>query len=352
MLHKKILKHRIKEHLSRHYNIPVADHTSFSSAVHQCFDKQYIGTLGSHIYSTPNPNIANDPVRGEKLWEQIVRNQSNYYIYNDEPHFIENIAKDVCQFIGEQAHIYDLGPGEEKSIRRKSFPFLKNIPAILGYYPLDISENFVNRAAHMVKESFPSANVKGHALNFQTDPLPVEHHQNGVILYLGSTISNLPGHIGQSFSENKAATKEFSRLRTLVGRNGHLILLHDSNQNAQQIISSYNHPEGNAFVSNILHKIHRDLDTENFDPESFTYTARWYQESSLLAHILISKCDQSFIIDGHEYHFQKGEEIFPVNSYKPTTADISHIAAGCGFKNIKTFKCQKDRLALHVLKGV
>ncbi len=326
--------------------------SDFALGVHYCFSHQFAGALGSEIYSSPDPSVPGDPVRGNELWVELINNQPAYYIYKDEPVFIQEIARDVCSLVSGNVYVYDLGPGSVSAINGKTLPFLSGFSDLAGYYPLDISSNFVANAERIVKEIFPDAFVRGYSLNFQKDPLPVEHSENGVVLYLGSTISNLPGILHMPFSKNMAAGREFSRLRTLLGAGGYLILLHDSNQNAKEVVCSYNNRELDALISNVLYRIKRDLPTRNFDPEAFSYKARWYPDCSLLAHIFVSERSQSVTINGHTYHLEKGEELFPVNSYKPTVADISTIAAKCGFENLKTFMCSKNRLALHVLKAV
>lgn len=321
----------------------------FSSDVHHCFSRQCAGSLGSHIYSSPDHDIPDDLVRGNALWLDLINKQPDYYIYREEPVFIKSIVCDVCQIIDENAYVYDLGPGSENSIKAKTFPFLSGFSGLSGYSPFDISIDFVAEAERVVRESFPETQVRGYALNFQKDPLPVEHSENGVVLYLGSTISNLPGNLHTPFSKNKAAHRELARLRTLLGLGGHLILLHDSNQNAEEVVRSYNNKELNALISNVLYRIKRDLPTQNFDPGSFSYKVRWYPDCSLLAHVFVSECRQSFKINGIGYHLEKGEELFPVNSYKPTVGDIAKIATKCGFEIVRTFTCSKDRLALHVM---
>lgn len=331
---------------------PKIENLAFALDVHYCFGAHHAGALGSHIYSSPNPHIPNDMVNGDKLWLDIISRQSAYYIYGDEPAFIKEIAQDVCRIVGDYAHVYDLGPGSESAIIGKTLPFLSGFPNLSGYYPIDISSNFVRSAERVVKGLFPDTSVKGYSLNFQKDPLPVEHSENGVVLYLGSTISNLPGNLHSPFSKNKAAIREFSRLRSLIGDGGHLILLHDSNQNAEEVRRSYDHIEGSAFISNVLCRIKRDLPTQNFDPETFSYKVRWYPDCRLLAHIFVSERKQSVTINERTYHLEKGEELFPVNSYKPKVSDISKIAQNCKFETVRTFLCRKNRLALHVMKAI
>lgn len=352
MLDNIALKSLIRQNAYAQCNSSHIIDSAFALDVQDCFSGSYAGALGSHIYSCPAPHIVDDIVDGGKLWLELINNQANYYIYKDEPIFIKDVANNVCSLIKGSSHVYDLGPGSETAIKLKTLPFLYGFSYLAGYYPLDISNNFVTSAELIVREIFPDATVRGYSLNFQKDPLPLEHTENGVVLYLGSTISNLPGILHLPFSKNRAANREFSRLRTLLGNTGHLILLHDSNQNADEVQHAYDHNEGKSFISNVLYKIKRDLPTHNFDPESFSYKVKWYPDCSLLAHIFVSKRTQSFTINGINYHLEKGQEIFPVNSYKPTVDDISIIARKCGFKNLKTFMCPRNRLALHVLKAV
>lgn len=342
-------ENQFREVLKTQKNQTKIEDTIFALDVHDCFSGRHVGTLGSHIYSSPDPHVPNDLVNGDKLWSEIINNQPDYYIYKDEPLFIKETAQEVCRIVGDYKHVYDLGPGSESAVIGKTIPFLSGFMNLSGYYPIDISSRFVNSAEHLVKEIFPTTSVRGYSLNFQRDPLPVEHSKNGVVLYLGSTISNLPGTLHAPFSKNKTVHREFTRLRTLLGLGGHLILLHDSNQNAEEVERSYDHKEGNAFISNVLYRIKRDLPTQNFDPGSFSYKVRWYPDCSLLAHVFVSECRQSFKINGIGYHLEKGEELFPVNSYKPTVGDIAKIATKCGFEIVRTFTCSKDRLALHVM---
>lgn len=326
----------------------------FYEAAMETFAKRSKGTLGSYMYG--EPHFIGDKVNSGLLYKKWVSSDKNYYLYKEEEKLIRKFASHFNFYIGNSDIIYDLGPGPRRCIEKKTLPWLETNGFFKAYYPIDIAQQFVDDASSLVKEKFPQLHVQGIQCDFQKQHLPKQSKKNILILYFGSTISNAPSKIGESFLENKALDQYLKILTKTVGTKSkaYFVFAHDCNQNKESLIKSYSDKRVSKILLNILERIKRDLNSD-IDPQGFIYEPRWKAAPyNVIEHTFISKFKQSFYIQNPEngektyFNFSEGEEFVPVNSFKPTEGQMQQKVMAAGWEHVSSQVSDSGRMCMHL----
>ena len=103
-----------------------------------------------------------------------------------------------------------------------------------------------------------------------------------------------------------------------------------------------------AFARNLLVRLNRDL-AGNFDPQAFSYSARWQPEHSRIAMALVSRSAQSVQLAGRSWSFSPGEELITEYSFKYTPEAFLALAASAGWQGAGRWSDPRHDLSLHLL---
>ena len=259
--------------------------------------------------------------RGSELFEEITR-QPEYYLTRTETAILQANAAAIAEFCGDDAVILEYGAGAGV----KTEILLKALTLPATYVPIDISGEFVAQSARRIDRRFPKIDVFAVVADFTADFGLAEI--DGIdgprcAFFPGSTLGNLT---------DAEARALLARIHRQVGTGGKAILGIDLKKEVGTLIAAYDDAAGvtAAFELNLLTRINRELGGD-FDPDSFTYKARWNETESAVDMMLVSLALQQVTIDGETFDFAVGETIHTESSRKYDRAALETLAGATGW---------------------
>ncbi|GAA4308468.1 L-histidine N(alpha)-methyltransferase [Compostibacter hankyongensis] len=266
--------------------------------------------------------------KGDKLFQQIMKSPE-YYLTRCELEIFttqaERISALICSNL-KAFNIVELGAGDGfKSVHllRK----LREQKADFTYYPIDISKNIIMQLSKKLQKEMPGLEVCG--LNGEyfamLEKIKQQSGKNKVVLFLGSSIGNIP------FEETASFLREL-KARLLPG--DLLLTGFDLKKDPAIILKAYNDDAGltKAFNLNLLKRINDELDAD-FDPDRFEHCPVYDEQTGACKSFLKSTARQKVRIGEEGWiHFEKDERIFMEISQKYTAGQTDELAAEAGFK--------------------
>ncbi|NET01776.1 MAG: L-histidine N(alpha)-methyltransferase [Sphaerospermopsis sp. SIO1G2] len=303
------------------------------------FLDQLDGNLWPYLYGTPEDE--NDLVTGGILYNEILTQEPDYYLYKYEAELFQNKGDFLTNIIGSDATIIELGPGSEQSVRLKTIPLLRSFINLKGYLGIEISQSFLDKALAVISSELPNIHVSGIQNDFtQLESLP--EFDKPVILFKGSTIGNLRKDEVQDF---------MSYIKNLVGKTHYVLLVHDANQDEVSLMKAYNTPKVAMFVKNIIFRFHRDMNLVDLDPSAFRYQSEWHSESHDLKHILTATKSQKFVLGNQTVEIKEGQKFHTLSSFKYPTDVFQKLISSAGYKPVDFTFDESGRMAAHIFEG-
>ncbi len=189
------------------------------------------------------------------------------------------------------------------------------------YVPVDISGDFLFKAASELQSEFPTIPVHPICDDMQnTVSLPQDMEAiPKLIFYPGSTIGNYEPDKALSFLKH---------VRSTIGENGGLLIGVDLQKDIEILHQAYNDASGitAAFNLNCLSNIN-SLIGANFTVSAFRHIAFYNEERCRIEMHLESKEDQSVDLAGEQVTIERGERILTEYSYKYTLDSFARLAA-------------------------
>jgi uncharacterized SAM-dependent methyltransferase len=323
---------------------------------HEDENQRVGGLLSADIYDVPR--FPGDRVNGNHYYREAITTTAAYYLYWAESPLLKRFSSTIGKIVGPGATIYDLGPGPEESIMHKTMVALSHTLPYYVYRPCDIIPEYVKNTEEIVQRHYPELPVDGVVLNFQKEQLPPAENDKTLILYLGSTISNAPSKPGWTFANNPYYAEYFGLLRRSAAEKGFMVITHDCNQDEKSLLASYNSESFAHLFTNPMHKVKRDLSSEELDADAFRYECVWRAEASCIEHCAVSTKNQTFTI--HDYMTErsavikifKGVRYIVVNSYKPMVSHMQQQLLRGGWESVAHLVDTSGRLATHLCMAV
>ena len=234
-------------------------------------------------------------------------------------------ASEISQLIGEDFLLIEYGSGSSEKIRI----LLDSLRPSL-YAPLDISRDYLAQAAEALGREYPWLEVHATCVDFTADfELPFESEKRRVSFFPGSSIGNFERNDAMAF---------LTRIRSLVGADGGLLIGVDMKKDIRVLNDAYNDKSGVTadFNLNILEHLNREYGA-NFDLGQFRHEAAYDAAQGCIQMFLVSTCDQSVSVAGHNFQFAAGEKVHTENSHKYTVDEVLAMAVGAGFSRAKTW---------------
>ena len=261
--------------------------------------------------------------RGSELFEQIC-DLPEYYPTDCEIEIMESYAEEISDVIGSDTQLIELGSGSS----RKTRILLDHLHNPAMYVPVDISAEFLNQTAEMLRRDYPYLEIKPVAADYtQSFEIPsADVIEKRVIYFPGSTIGN--------FTKKRAKSFLNSLANSLSAGDGLLIGV-DLKKDRTVLEAAYNDSQGvtAAFNKNLLKRLNRELNS-NFDPDAFEHHAFYNSGKGRIEMHLVSKKRQTVRIGEHTFNFSEGETIHTENSNKYTIPEFRELASD-------SFNCQK-----------
>ncbi|MEZ5475845.1 MAG: L-histidine N(alpha)-methyltransferase, partial [Steroidobacteraceae bacterium] len=237
--------------------------------------------------------------RGSRLFDQICE-LPEYYVTRVETAILREHAPAIARAIGDDALLVELGSGSSTKTRL----VLDALASIAAYVPVDISREHLFASAAALANDYPSIDVLPLCADFLqpfTLPRAKQNPARVVFFFPGSTIGNL---------DATHAKKLLTRLRSLAGRGGGLVIGVDLVKDANVLRAAYNDAAAVTaeFNRNVLVHLNRDYGAD-FDVESFEHEAVWDAAQRRIEMRLVSQRAQTVMISGASIDFAAGEHI-------------------------------------------
>ncbi|MEL7486091.1 MAG: L-histidine N(alpha)-methyltransferase [Pseudomonadota bacterium] len=265
--------------------------------------------------------------RGSELFEDITTLEE-YYPTRTELAILERHAASIAERIGRNAVLVEYGAGAATKTRT----LLSALQDLEAYAPIDISADFLEQTAAVLRREYPGLTVTPIAADFidglESDLLPKTAGRRAGF-FPGSTIGNMDDEQILSFLRSA---------RDGLGRDACFVLGADLKKSADVLIPAYDDARGvtAAFNLNLLTRINRELGA-NFDLGSFRHEARWNEDRSRIEMHLVSTKAQKVTLLGEELSFEEGETIHTENSRKFRTEDLERLASQSGWRMTETW---------------
>jgi dimethylhistidine N-methyltransferase len=275
---------------------------------------------------------------GSELFEAITR-LPEYYPTRTELGILRDRAGDIAAIIPKGAALVEFGAGAATKVR-----LLLKRCAIGAYVPVDISGDFLNAQAEILRKDFPGLAVYPVAADFtERFELPAKIAGMPKIgFFPGSTIGNFEPH---------EACRFLRSAREILGKDALMIIGTDLEKDERVLYDAYNDAAGVTarFNLNVLTRINRELGG-NFDISSFAHRAIYNRERHRIEMHLISKRPQIVRLLGTSFSFRQGESIHTENSYKYSIDRFAALARGAGWKVRTSWTDKANMFSVHALQ--
>jgi len=275
---------------------------------------------------------------GSALFDSICE-LDEYYPTRTEMKVLEDRAKEITDLIYGY-HLIEFGSGSSAKIRI----LLNTASQLASYVPVDISRDHLLAAANTIANDYPNLHVIPICTDFtQRFELPDYVSQGKkAIFFPGSTIGNF-GRL--------EAGQFLSMLAEILGNDGSLFVGVDLRKDPNILNAAYNDAKGvtAAFNLNLLVRINRELNA-NFDLSAFEHKAHYNASKGRIEMHLLSKTEQTVIVGGREFHFNRHETIHTENSHKYDIDEFHKMGRQAGFTPEKTWTDSNKLFSIHYLR--
>lgn len=283
----------------------------FSLAIKQWLSSEVTGHLGAYMYT----NDDND-----KRWKNGHSSKS-YYLGRDDKATFDIALKELDI---QAANFFDLGPGGEASVRAKTLPITRKINA-KNYYPVDLSAAFAHSALTLMKDELKISGTPIASDFFK--PLSISR-PDSLIAIMGGTIGNFETYIDVKQLQSRLSSI-FVNYRNAISSSGYFLVSFDANNNAQEIVDSYNSLEFNELIMGRLSEI--------IDTSEFAFEVLWKPENYQLALGVRSKIDQFVSFEDEKFAIEKNEFLPVLNSYRFPVPFVIKAAGIAGWKHLHSW---------------
>lgn len=317
------------------------DSSLFKEKVKSLFLHTEEENLAAYIYSTPDPNIENDPARGEEYYRQVIEESVDYYLYKEEVRLINTVANQLSNYVPQGVNIVEFGPGTKTAFINKTMPFLKSLNHnITTYIPVDLCKTYLDQAKDVLQDELPDMLVKPIQDDFIENTDLVKQFDKPLVWFKGSTITNLSTNQCIDFLKN---------ISQALPSEGILIVGVDANQSESSLKKAYDTEEMANLMLSVLYWVDRDLPTTNFNPDAFKYQPEWTPNNYCLKHNAIATSNQDFVFDGVNISIKENEKFHLLSSYKYPVDYFQKIARQAGLEPLTHFVDESQRMVIHVL---
>jgi L-histidine Nalpha-methyltransferase len=278
--------------------------------------------------------------RGSQLFERICR-LPEYYLTRTELAIMHRYAEEMAQHIGPGAALIEPGAGSSEKTRL----LLDRLQAPSSYVPIDISRDFLLKSAKTLADDYPTLRIVPVCADFTTPfemPVQVSWAQRRVVYFPGSTIGNF---------EPDDALRVLITMRSIIGRQGAILIGTDLKKDPGVLIPAYNDAEGVTaeFNLNALQHINRKLGA-NFELQGFEHRAVWAEEESRIEMHLVSLRDQNVRIGPQLIEFQRGEHLRTECSHKYTLDGFAQLARAAELSVARVWMDDQQWFAVQLLQ--
>jgi dimethylhistidine N-methyltransferase len=276
---------------------------------------------------------------GSALFERITE-LPEYYPTRCELAILRDNAPAIASLFPPNCALIEFGSGSSKKARI----LLGAAATVEAYVPVDISGDFLQQDAALLRRDFPHLGVHPAVADF-TQPFAIPASiavLPRVGFFPGSTIGNFEPHEAAKFLRHAGA---------MLGTGAVLIIGVDLVKDASILCSAYNDTAGVTakFNLNLLARINRELGA-NFDLATFEHHACYNRALNRIEMHLASTRRQKVRVGGKAISFRAGETIHTENSYKYTVGSFEALAQGSGWSPLKVWV--DGKFSVHAVRKI
>ncbi|MEO8514117.1 MAG: L-histidine N(alpha)-methyltransferase [Ignavibacteria bacterium] len=248
-----------------------------------------------------------------------------YYVTRTEASILKEHSDKIALANPGKKLIIELGSGSSIKTRYILNAFIKQSSPIT-YVPIDVSEILIDSGKELL-EDFEGLLVKGIIGEYEESIAAASEIflEPKLIVFLGSSIGNFDLPHAEEF---------LKKLSSNMNHNDSLLIGFDLVKDVTVLNDAYNDNEGITaeFNLNLLKRINNEL-SSNINVNNFEHKAFFNKDKSRMEMHLVSKCEQSFSLNGSGLiSFKENETIHTENSYKFTDEMIKDLAKSAGLK--------------------
>ena len=258
---------------------------------------------------------------GSELFARICH-LPEYYLTRTEAGILSSNSRAIAATLGTVGSVIEPGAGGCEKIRY----LLKDLaPGV--YVPMDISADYLERAAQQLRGEFEALRVLPLTADFSRElQLPgTALPGRRLLFYPGSTIGNFTPEQAQWF---------LRRCAKMLGPGSGLLIGVDLHKDSAILNAAYNDAQGvtAAFNRNILRHANHILDAD-FEPQNFEHLAFYNKPLHRIEMHLVSSGAQTIQYHGGALSFAAGDSIHTEYSCKYSREDFVQLAAVAGWRN-------------------
>jgi dimethylhistidine N-methyltransferase len=263
---------------------------------------------------------------GSALFERITQ-LPEYYPTRCELALLRDHAPAIASLFPPNCALIEFGSGSSKKARI----LFGAAATVEAYVPVDISGDFLQQDAVLLRRDFPHLGVYPVVADF-TQPFEIP-----VLIAALPRVGFFPGSTIGNFEPHEAA-KFLRHAGDMLGGGAVLIIGVDLVKDTKIICPAYNDAEGVTakFNLNVLARINRELGA-NFDLTAFEHHACYNREQNRIEMHLASTKRQKVRVNGKTFSFRAGETIHTENSYKYTIDSFQALARGTGWSSLQSW---------------
>lgn len=282
--------------------------------------------------------------KGAALFEQIT-SLKEYYVTRTELAILEDYSKTIAQILPENLSIIEPGCGSGKKVAY----LLAHLANVKTFVPFEISSEMLNYSLAHLSPLFPELAITPLLGDFTHSQMVKQltkdtalDSQTNLVYFPGSTLGN--------FAPVKAI-EIMNNFHRLCGVNGYVLIGIDLVKERQVLLDAYDDKAGitAAFNKNLLQRINNELNG-TFILENFAHESRFNEVHSRIEMHLVSKCEQSVVINDVQIDFVEGESIHTENSHKYTLESFKTLAAQANLSLEQTWQDEDNYFALCLLR--
>lgn len=276
---------------------------------------------------------------GSELFEQITL-LPEYYPTRTELGILRDRAGAIAAFIPDGAALVEFGAGATTKVR-----LLLGECTVGAYVPVDISGDFLNAQADVLRADYPGLAIHPVTADFTTPfelPDAVETMPK-VGFFPGSTLGNFEPGEACTFLKNA---------RKILGQGARMVIGVDLEKDERTLYDAYNDAAGVTarFNLNVLRRINRELGGD-FDLSAFIHRAIYNRDRHRIEMHLISKKAFTAQVLGQTFSFRPGESIHTENSYKYSIDRFGVLARVSGWEPVQSWTDAAGMFSVHALKA-
>ncbi|HEY7771995.1 MAG TPA: L-histidine N(alpha)-methyltransferase [Marinagarivorans sp.] len=320
----------------------IAEQALQAAVIQPPYDMRFLADVIKGLSSTPksiSPKYFYDE-NGSRFFDEICQ-LKEYYLYKTELALLPRVASDLAGMLTGSFSVVEFGAGSLQKIR----PFLRNIPAIKSFYPIDISGAYLRDTTRKLQAEFPDVAMQAVEGDFTLPvhlPEPSATREQRLGFFPGSTIGNFTPEQAKRFLLNARKT---------LGDDAYLIIGVDTKKSPDILHRAYNDDKGvtKRFNLNVLSRINREFDCD-LKLSDFEHYAFYNPVEGRIEMHLVSQTHQTVNIVGTDITFRSGETIHTESSYKYTPQEFMQLAQSAGWRIERTWLAGEAMFSTYLLR--